>query len=455
MSATRAGEPAVTTAAAAPTRFQRDRLTWSLYSVFVTWGWFLYAFSPAVPLIADEQGTSRATAGLHGTAMALGAVATGLVTSWLAVRLGRRTVLLAGCGVIVLGIGLLLVGTSTAATLTAVFLTAVGGNLTLAAAQPALSVHHGRAGPAALTEANGAGATVGLLAPLAVGLSVGLGWGWRPAVALVILLALVCVALVRRLPATGALGKVTRTRGDGRPANPPGSAAPLAPVVGAPLEPVVGATAVPLPVVAAPATTAPATASTAASGRRGFGRGFWFFWAAMVCGVAIEFATTFWAPALVVARTGAPASVATATVSALVLGMAASRFVVGPLSTRKAPEKLLLVAYAVSAAGWLVMWLATTPAVAMAGLVLAGFGLGAHYPLSISLALRASGGRPDAAQAWSTVGAGAAIALAPLLLGFLADTVGAFRGFVLVPILMALGAAAVAAGYRAVLTARA
>ena len=36
-------------------RLQRDRVTVALYSTFTTWGWFLYSFSPAIPLIAAEQ----------------------------------------------------------------------------------------------------------------------------------------------------------------------------------------------------------------------------------------------------------------------------------------------------------------------------------------------------------------------------------------------------------------
>ena len=55
-----------------PPRLERDRVTVALYASFTAWGWFLYSFSPAVPLIATEQGISRAQAGLHGTALAAG-----------------------------------------------------------------------------------------------------------------------------------------------------------------------------------------------------------------------------------------------------------------------------------------------------------------------------------------------------------------------------------------------
>lgn len=393
-----------------PSAFRRDRLTFVLYASFMTWGWYLYGFSPAVPLIAEEQGISRGLAGLHGTAMACGTIATGLVSSRIATRFGRRAQSLAGSFFIVVGITLLLSGSTLAVTLPAVFLAAVGGNLTMSSAQPALTVHHGPAGPAAVTEANAMGAAFGLLAPLAVGGAVAIGWGWRPAVGFVIVLAVVTSLLVARLRSTGAMGRGEVSRGP--------VAAGADGITGEPV--------------------------------RTFSTTFWFFWVAMVCGVAIEFATTFWASDLITDRTDAPSSVATASISALVIGMCVSRFVVGPMSLRRAPEKLLLVGFATAAVGWLIFWLATTPVVAVAGLVVAGIGFGTHYPLALSLALRASDGRPDQAQARISFGVGGAVGSAPFLLGALADGFGAHLAFLLVPVLIGVGGTAVALGLRSV-----
>lgn len=414
--------------------FRRDRLTLTLYGTFITWGWFLYGFSPAVPLIAVEQGTSRAVAGLHGTAMAVGTVVAGLLSSELAIRLGRRTQVAFGAVLCSVGLVGLLVGPSNAWTLPAVVVTAVGGNFLISAAQPALALHHGRNGPAAVTEANAAGSGVGLLAPLAVGATVAAGLTWRPAVAVVLLLAAAVVVLVLRVPATGALGRGTRR-----------AAVPVTPAAddAARVEGVA-------PSATSSAAPRTASASLASRLRPGFGRTFWLFWGAMLCGVAIEFATTFWAADLVVSRTGAGPSVATATVSALVAGMTASRLVLGPLSTRRPPEKLLLGAYGVAAVGFALLWSATSPGVAVAGLVLAGLGYGAHYPLAVALVLRAADGRPDQAQATSTVGTGMAVAVAPFLLGALADAFGSHRAFLLVAGLIAVGALLVALGVRQV-----
>ncbi len=374
----------------------RDRFTLSLYLPFIAWGWFLYAFSPAVPLIATEQGISRGVAGLHGTGMALGSVVTGLTSHALTRRIGRRGMALVGTALVAAGVSLLLTVPVTAVTLVACVIAGSGGTFMVTAVQPALLEHHGTAGTAAVTEGNGLGAAVGLLAPLALGGFVAAGLGWRPAVSIEILMVAVVALLVLKLPRGGAMGR--------------GPASPV--------------------------STEP--------GRVRFPRAFWLYWTAMVCGVAVEFATTFWASDLVREQTDAPAAVAAASVSALVLGMAAARFVVGPLSARRSPGGLLLLGFGVAGVGWFVLWTATTPAVAVIGLVVAGFGYGTHYPLAVALALGGSGGRPDAGQGLLTVGGGLAVGLAPFLLGGIADRVGPHGAFLLVPAVLAVGGTAVA-----------
>lgn len=430
---------------------RRDRLTLTLYGAFVTWGWFLYGFGPAVPLLAAEQGTRLALAGLHGTGMAVGTVIAGSVSSRVAVRYGRRAQMLLGTAFLVVGVGALLLGGAPWQTIGAVVLAAIGGNFLLSAAQPALMHHHrGPAGAAVVTEANAMGSGVGLLAPLAVGAAVAAGLTWRPAVGLVLLMVVLLALGLARLPGAGALGRGSPARRRAVPA----STTPATALATVRLDDDAAAHPVPAsggPGAAAPASGGPSPAD-AAGGRRGFGfgRAFWFFWAAMLAGVAIEFSTTFWAAQLVVSRTGAGPSVATATVSALVAGMTAARLVLGPLALRKAPEKLLLVAYAVAAVGFAMLWTATSPTVAVVGLVVAGLGYGAHYPLAVSLVLRHAADRPDQAQATATVGTGVAVGLAPFALGALADAFGSHTAFLLVPALLVVGAVAVALGLRTV-----
>ena len=400
-----------TTAALPAPRLQRDRVTVALYSTFTTWGWFLYSFSPAIPLIATEQGISRAEAGLHGTALAAGTAASGFLTGYLNPRIGRRNVLRLGGVVLIVGLALLVSGRTLAMTLPATLVIGVGGSLMISAAQPALAVHHHEASSAALTEANGVGAMVGLLAPLALGLAVSLGLGWRPAVGATAVLVLTTVTLVSRLPRVVAI--------DPPPAIRPADAG------------------------------SSATTPVAAPHRGGFSLAFWLFMAALVMAVAIENATTYWASDMLRSQTSMGAGMASAAVTALVAGMCVARFTLSPLSLHLSPESLLIGSFGLAGVGWLIFWLSTAPVLAMAGLVVAGLGYGAQYPIGVVLVLRASAGRPDAAQARSSFAAGGALAVAPFLLGAVADAVGTHTAFLLIPVLLVLGGVAVAAGRRA------
>jgi len=62
-------------------RLERDRLTWLTYLQLGCYGYFLYGFGPSLSLLRDEQGTSRAVAGLHGTALAVGSLCAALLAA--------------------------------------------------------------------------------------------------------------------------------------------------------------------------------------------------------------------------------------------------------------------------------------------------------------------------------------------------------------------------------------
>ena len=384
-------------------RPSRDRYTITTYGTFVVWGWFLYSFSPSVPLLAEDLGVSKAAGGLHGTAMAVGAITAALLTPRMVAALGRRTALVTGMALICVGTVGLVTGAVLAVTLASMFVLAVGGNIAVSSAQVGISEHHGAAAPAAITEANGVGSGIGLFAPLAVGLAVGIGWGWRVAVAATIVLAVGVAWATTRLP-------------DDRQAPP--------------------------------AEEGPRDDAGPESSRRGLGPGSVGFLVALVAAVALENATTYWSTSLVLERTGADASIATATTAGLIAGMTAMRFVVGPLTRRWHSAHLLAASFGIAVLGWAVLWTATTPGVAIAGLVVAGFGYGAQYPLSVALLLGIAGAAADKAQAVATFSGGAAVGVAPFVLGAAADAVGMHTAFLAVPVLAVLGAAGAVAGWR-------
>ncbi len=407
-------------------RLVRDRLTVGLYTPFVVWGWLLYSFNPSVPLLADELGVSAAQAGLHGTAMAVGGLVAAPVTPRAVRRAGRRGTAVGATLLVALGVAALLLGPTLPWTLAGMLVTAFGGNVMIASSQVGLAQHTGPAASAAITEANGVGSSVGLLGPLAVGACVSLGWGWRPGVAVTIALAVLTAVVVGRLPHSVAL---PRRRG--------GAVAPADGVV----EPAAGS-------VTTDDTARADEGGTAGRGPARLAAGL--FLTCVVAAIGLENATTYWATDLVLSRTDAGAGIATATTAGLVAGMSAMRFVVGPLSLRLHPAHLLGASFGIALVGWAVLWTATDVRVALVGLVVAGFGYGAQYPLSVSLLLAASPGQGDRAQSRATLAGALAIGVAPFLLGALADAFGTHLAFLVVPVLAVLGGVVAFLGARVV-----
>lgn len=383
-----------------PARLRRDRFTLTLYGSFVAWGWWLYSFTPNTALLGEEFGVSGAVAGLHGTAMALGALAAAALAPAVVRRFGRQRAVATGALVLAAATLLLVAGPTVAWTLAATLLVAVGANVMISAAQVGLSLHHGAVAPAALLEANGAGSGIGLLGPLAAGGAIALGWGWRPAVLVTVGLAVAVLVSVLRLP-TAAFA------------------------------------------------SAPATSSSRPRGvPEPRGRAAAAFLACLVVAIALENATTFWSAQLVRDSTGAGAGIATATTAGLVAGMTVSRFAIGPLSLRVNPAFLLGASFGVAAVGWVVLWTAHDTTTALVGLGVTGLGFGVQYPLSLTLLLRVYRGREDRGQAHATVAGGVAIGLSPFLLGALGDHVGTHTAFVVVPALAVVGMVAAPLGAR-------
>jgi predicted MFS family arabinose efflux permease len=370
----------------------RDQLTRAAYASFAFWGWFLYAFGPAVPLIRDDQGTSRAVAGLHGTALALGTILSASISVPLVHRFQRRGTLVGATALAAVGVVVLVVGPGPAVTLLGALLTGVGGGVVLNAVNPVLSDHHGPVAPAAISEANALAAGCGIVAPLAVGLGVDLGLTWRAAILVSLPLAALSIVLVLRAPLVPALVEEQRPQ--------EGPRSPL-------------------------------------------GRPFWLALGLVVAAVGMEFCTTFWGSELLRSRDGLSPGAASAGVSALLAGMTLGRLAAVPLSRRFSSRHILLATLALTGAGWATFWLARSAPLALTGLVLLGFGLAFSYPIGVVLLMQGSGGRPDTAIALAGLGVGVASGSAPFALGAMADRVGTHNGFLLVPALLVVAVACV------------
>ena len=370
-------------------RLTRAPATWLIYALLGLWGYFLYGFGPVVPLLRDEQGVNLRVASLHGTAIAVGALAGGALFPVLTRWWGRETTLWLGITGVAGGVAALTLCRPIALTLATTIVIAVFGTLLLSGVVSGLSALHGAASPAAISEANAICAGMGVIAPLVIGASVTAGHGWRPAMAVLVgligLVALVAFLLRVRLPH--------------------GNAQPTGTV---------------------PAARLP-------------GR-YWLAWTLICVTGSIEVSLSLWAAEVLRAHAAMAPGAAAAAVSGIVAGMCLGRIVGSRVALRTAPVPLFLAAVAVSTLGFAVFWLATAPWLASAGLFVVGLGNAMQYPLGISLALRTAPGQEDQAAARGSYAFAVCFGIAPLLLGAVADGVGAHLAFLLVPAMLALAA---------------
>ncbi|MDT4989897.1 MAG: hypothetical protein QOI74_3991, partial [Micromonosporaceae bacterium] len=298
----------------------RDRLTWMTYAQLGAWGYFFYGFGPIVPLLRDEQHTSRSVASLHGTAFALGGALTGLLLPVLVRRLGRAAVIWLGLAGVCASTVALLLSHHLPATLTSVMLASTSGGLVVNGIVAVLADHHGPGGAAAFSEANAVAAAVGLIAPVTVGTAVAAGYGWRPGlgVVIVVIVALAVVAMTFRLRAARAAPALYGVAAD---PTPYGVAVDQTPR---------GVTAGRLP------------------------RPYWLVWASIVATGSVEVCLNLWLADVLRSHAHVSPGGATAAVSAVVAGMCVGRLAGGRLTLRLAGTTVMLGALALSAVGFTV-----------------------------------------------------------------------------------------------------
>ncbi|MEN3305838.1 MAG: hypothetical protein V7603_2040 [Micromonosporaceae bacterium] len=370
-------------------RLLRDPVTWLVYAQLGAYAYFLYGFSPVVPLLRDEQHVSRGVASLHSVALAAGAVVAGALFPPLARRWGRGNAMWLSMGGAAIGVGAFCLVRPIWLTVPSVLVASMFGSMLIAGVVATLGERHGAAGPTAIAEANAVACGTGAVAPLVVGATVSAGLTWRPALA-------VLVALIGAVAAAAAIFRVRI----------PGGAVP-------------------------------------GGDRRSRGRlpfGYWIAWLLMCFTGSVEVCLNLWSSDLLRTDTGVSSGAAATAVSGIIGGMAVGRVIGGRIALRVAAPALLVAVLGVSLAGFALFWSASAPALAVTGLIVMGLGNGMHYPLGIAMALRASGGRPDQAAAGASYGLAVSFGLAPFMLGAVADHIGPRLAFLLVPALLVVAA---------------
>jgi MFS family permease len=365
-------------------------LTWLIYIRMAAYGWFLFAFTALQPLLRSEQGTSGTVAGLHGTFFAFGVIIAGVTNAAVAHRFGAMRGSTYALTVFSLGVALISLAQPVQWTLIASFLCGIGGSTALNLMQPILLRHHqGKAGDQAFAEANGMGGVFGAVSVGLIGYLAAQQLPWR----LVLLMTIGWLVLARMLFGGGS-GEVH-------------------------------------------------TPDPAGREQGSLGRTYWIRWGGIVAMIGADFAIGFWAAALIAERTGSELGSSTSLALVFAGGMGIGRIYGGRLVHHFTVDRLLLFAIGATIGAFMIFWLSTVVWLSLVGLFFVGLSLAMLYPLGAVRAVDAATEKPALAFGRIGLGAGVAIASAPLLLGALSDQFGVIRAYLIIPALLIVAAAIV------------
>ncbi|HYB26537.1 MAG TPA: MFS transporter [Solirubrobacteraceae bacterium] len=161
--------------------------------------------------------------------------------------------------------------------------------------------------------------------------------------------------------------------------------------------------------------------------------------------VALEFACSFWLASYLNDEVGLVRGTAVAMVSALYASNLLGRLTASRLARTQTPERLLAIALGTVLTGLPFLLAATSATVAVPGIVLAGAGIGALFPLTSSLHVEASGRTADIALGETLTVAALGQTSGPLFAGLIAQVTTLRTGLFVLPALTLLAAAGLAA----------
>lgn len=369
--------------------FRRDRLTWIAYAMLA---WFAYLqASPGMilPHLRDELHLSYSAGGLHVAAFAAGSLLAGFAGGPLERAGGRHALFWLSSAGMVAGALLLTAGHTESVTLASMLVMGLGGGLLLITIQALLSDRHGPRRTIALTEANVAASAAYVVLIGGLALAAALGLGWRAA-----LLAVLVIP-----PIAYAAGHRERLQA---PPPPPKEHATLPPA-------------------------------------------FWVAAAMLFCTTGAEWCITGWGASFVRDAAGVSTDTGVTLMGGYFAGVLIGRTAGSALARRFPAHRLLAAALALTALGFAILWPATAATTALAGLLVIGLGLGNLFPLGLSVTVGLAPDHAQLASGRAILVTSAAVLLAPLTVGALADATSIAAALSVVPVALALAAVGLAA----------
>ena len=368
-----------------PKSFQRDRFFWVVAVQTAIVNFYLGGFGPAQSLLQEDQKTSLTIAGLHGTAMGVASVFAGWANPRIAHRFGRSKSSWIGLSIFIAGLTLFVVSPPVYITIPATLITGFGVSVVINSMLTKMSAHYGKSAEVAIPQANGI-ASVGFVIGTALIGTIAIAFPtlWR-------------LGLLLALPVTITLFLLGKEKDEED--HVPDEEGPQ-------------------------------------GGK--LSRNFWIAWFGFVACISSEFATSFWAAALLKERVESTAAISTVAIVALGTGMGVGRWYGGLLLKNLKLDTQLLSVIAMQFVGFLGFWLSHNMVISLACLFAVGLGISMQFALSSIRLIGLSDGRPDLAIGRASLAAGTAIAGAPFLLGILGDKFDISRAYIMVFVLIAI-----------------
>ncbi|CAN2222092.1 AraJ Arabinose efflux permease [Candidatus Nanopelagicaceae bacterium] len=375
-----------------PKSFHRDRFFWVVAIQTAIVNFYLGGFGPAQSLLRADQGTSLTIAGLHGTAMGVASILAGWANPRIAHKYGRSKASWIGLSIFIVGLTLFVVSPPVYITLPATLITGFGVSVVINTMLTKMSSHYGKAAEVAIPQANGV-ASAGFVTGTALIGTIAIAYPnlWR-------------LGLLLALPVALILFLVGREKEEEE--HVPDEEGPQ-------------------------------------GGK--LSRKFWISWFGFVACISSEFATSFWAAALLKDRVGSTAAISTVAIVALGTGMGIGRWYGGLILKNLKLDTQLLSIIALQFVGFVGFWLSHNMIISLVCLLAVGMGISMQFALSAIRLISLSDGRPDLAIGRASLAAGTAIAGAPFLLGILGDSFGISRAYIMVFVLIAIAFAIVKA----------
>lgn len=368
-----------------PHVIKRDSYFWTIALQTFAVNFFLGSFGPAQPLLRADQQTSLTIAGLHGTAMGVASICAGLLNPHLAHRFGRDNTAWLGLGIFSIGIAVIVFSPPVQITILGAFISGFGTSIVINNFVTSLNKHYGKSAPFAVMQANGIGSTGYVFGTITVGtIANGFRDHWRLGL-LVILPIVAYLYFVRR-------DKTLKSH--------------------------------------VPSEHGPQNGKLSVK--------FWVAWLGFVAVISSEFATSFWAAALVRDRTHASPAISTLAIVALGTGMGIGRWFGAQALRHFEPDTQLKIFIATQFVGFAILWLSHNLTISIAAILIVGLGISSQFALSSIRLIGLSDGRADLAIGNSSMAAGLAIGGAPFALGLLGDHLGISRAYMMVPILIVI-----------------